>query len=435
MIVIFVIAGIPLFKPWIHGFDTVAYYAWLRSAVIDGDLNFQNEFDHYGYGTERGLTPTGHVVNEWAIGSAVLWAPFFLIVHAFSLIARSFGLPVAVDGYGVQYEWAIGIASAMYGLAAILLTYRLGHKLFSGPISGLATAAAWLASPLVFYMYSHPAMSHANDAFAYALFLFTWYQTRNSTTWKGAAARGATAGLCALVRQVNAYLVFFVLAEYVIDGIAPWRRTRQAASVLPAVKQIGVFAAAWWLVYLPQLVGWRIVFGNWIELNPYVAGVGQGFNWLQPHLLEVLFSTNRGLFLWSPLLLLAVLGWWPLWKRERRLTLLIVVNFAIQLYLIASWFAWSGAAAFGQRFFTNMLPAFALGLAALLTRWQTRLAFRWLVMLCLVFVIWNGLLLVRYVLEDVPRLGDVPLDQFIIGQLTVVPRYFQRLLQMVLTRS
>jgi hypothetical protein len=302
-------------------------------------------------------------------------------------------------------------------------------------MSALATAAIWLASPLVFYMYGHPAMSHANDAFAYALFLFTWYQTRRSATWKGAAARGAAAGLCALVRQVNAYLVFFVLAEYVIAGVEHWQRTRRIGSVLPAAEQIAAFAIAWWLVYLPQLVGWRIVFGNWIELNPYVAGTGQVFNWLQPRLLDVLFSTNRGLFLWSPLLLLAALGWWPLWKKDRRLTLIVVVNFAIQLYLIAAWPAWSAAAAFGQRFFTNLLPAFALGLAALLSQWQARLAFRRLVALCLVFVIWNGLLLVRYAVEDVPRTGDVPLDQFIVGQLTVVPRYFQRLLHMVLTRS
>ena len=435
LIAIFIIAAVPLFKPWIHGFDTVAYYAWLRSAVVDGDLNFQNEFEHYGYGNERGLTATGNVVNEWAIGSAVLWSPFFLIAHGLSLAASRLGLPVAADGYAVQYEWAIGIGSALYGLAAILLSYQLARKLFSWQISVLATASVWLAGPLIFYMYSHPAMSHANDAFAYALFLYVWYQTRNSTTWKGAAARGAAAGLCALVRQVNAYLVFFVLAEYALSGIQQWRQTRRFASTWPVVKQIGSFAAAWWLVYVPQLIGWRIVFGNWIELNPYAAGVAQGFNWLQPHLLEVLFSTNRGLFMWSPLLLLAVWGWWQLWQQDRRLTLLIVINFALQLYLIASWFAWSGAAAFGQRFFTNMLPAFVLGLAALLTRWQARLALRWLVGICAAFVIWNGLLLVRYAVEDVPRMGDVPLDQLIIGQFTVIPRYFQRVLQLVLSRG
>ena len=42
---IFLAAFLVLFKPWIHGFDTVAYYAWLRSVVIDGDLQVGDEFE------------------------------------------------------------------------------------------------------------------------------------------------------------------------------------------------------------------------------------------------------------------------------------------------------------------------------------------------------------------------------------------------------
>jgi len=81
LIIIFLVAFLVLFKPWIHGFDTVAYYSWLRSAVIDGNLQMSDEFTHYGYGAERGTAPTGYTYNEWAVGSAVLWSPFFLAAH------------------------------------------------------------------------------------------------------------------------------------------------------------------------------------------------------------------------------------------------------------------------------------------------------------------------------------------------------------------
>ncbi len=435
IMVLFVMMGLPLFRPEIHGFDTVAYYSWLRSTVIDGDLNVHNEFEHYGYANERGQTATGYTVNEWAVGSAIMWLPYFLIAHSLSLLAHGAGLPVAIDGYGAQYILAISIGSALYGLAAILLTYRLGRELFGARIGFLATVATWLAGPLVFYMYSQPVLSHANDTFAYALFLFTWYKTRQSTTWKAGVWRGAAASLCALVRQINAYLVFFVLAEYVAEAIQQWRRTRQWRNSRLAVQALVAFVATWWLVYLPQLIVWRIVFGNWIEFNPYASGVQQGFDWLHPHLLDVLFSTDRGLFLWAPLFLLALFGWWQLRKFDRRLTLLIAINFAVQWYLVSAWFAWNGAAAFGQRFFTNIMPAWALGLGALFSMWQTRVAFRWLAMLCLVFILWNGVLLFRYAVEDVPRMGPVPLDQLIGGQFTVVPRYLDRLWRIILTRS
>lgn len=433
--IVFLAAFLLLFKPWIHGFDTVAYYSWLRSAMIDGNLNVGDEFTHYGYGAERGTTITGYTYNEWAVGSAVLWSPFFMTAHGLSHLVRALGLPAATDGYAAQYVWAISLASAVYAFTSVLLTYRLCREYFTLSISVLATAAIWLSSSLVFYMYSHPAMSHANDASTYALLVFTWYKTRHQQAWHGAALRGAAAGLCALIRQMNAVFVFFVLGELAISGIQAWQRTRRVIEIRRAFLNIVLFSLAWWLVYSLQVIVWRIVFGHWIVLNPYAEGAGVGFDWLHPHLLSVLFSTNRGLFVWTPLMLLAVLGWLPLWRKERRLTALVVLNFALQLYIVASWGDWSGSAAFGQRFFTNIVPAFTLGLAALLNVLQHRVRFRWLVTACAFFVIWNGLLIVRYVLEDIPRAGSLPLKELIIGQSTIIPRHLTRIIQILITRE
>jgi len=432
---IFLVTISLLFKPWIHGFDTVAYYSWLRSAVIDGDLNVGDEFTHYGYGAERGTTITGYTHNEWAVGSAVLWSPFFLAMHGFSLLARALDFPIATDGYAAQYVWGISLGSAVYAFIAILLTHRLCRGLFSLPISVLATAAVWLSSSLVFYMYGHPVMSHANDAFAYALFIFVWYRTRSQRPWRSAVLRGAAAGLCALVRQINAVFVFFVLGEFVVSGIQAWLGTKRAVEIGRTFLRITIFSLAWWFVYSPQVFVWRFVLGHWIELNPYAGGAGVGFDWLHPHVLGVLFSTNRGLFVWTPLILPAVLGWFPLWRKDRRLTALLVLNFALQLYVVASWGSWAGSAAFGQRFFTNMVPAFALGLAALLNVLQQRVRFRWLAAVCALFVVWNGLLIIRYVLDDIPHCGALPLDQLIIGQFTTVPTRLEEVLRILITRA
>lgn len=432
---VFLVAFPFLFKPWIHGFDTVAYYSWLRTTMIDGNLNVGDEFTHYGYGAERGMTITGYTYNEWAVGSAVLWSPFFLIAHGFSLFASALGVPISADGYGAQYIWAVSIGSAIYAFVGILLTYRLGCALFSPNTCTLATLATWLASPLVFYMYSHPLMSHANDAFAYALYLYTWHRTRQSPRWRKAMLRGVTAGLCALVRQINAVLVFFALAEFVVDGMRAWQSNHHIKELGRTLCNMAAFSLAWWIAYMPQVIVWRVVLGHWIELNPYAAGAGAGFDWLHPHFLGVLFSTNRGLFTWSPLLLLATVGWVYLWRQERRLGALIMTNFVLQLSVIAVWSSWSAAAAFGQRFFTNVVPAFTLGLAALLTSLQKRIHFHWLVGGCALFVIWNGLLIVRYVLGDVPRMGPVPLGDLLLGQFTVISRYFNRIIEILLKRS
>jgi len=276
-------------------------------------------------------------------------------------------------------------------------------------------------------------MSHANDFFAYALYLYTWFQTREGHT-RDALLRGATAGLCALIRQINAVFVFFPLAEFLSDGFRAWRRSRSIRECRRAMFNVAVFSSAWWVVYIPQVIVWRVVFGRWIEVNPYASSAEIGFDWLHPRFLEVLFSTNRGLFVWSPLLVFGAVGWWFLWRRERRLSGLILTNFVLQLSVIATWEVWSAGASFGQRFFTNVTPAFSLGLAALMASIQRRVSFRWMVVGCALFIVWNGLLIIRYALGDIPRAGPVPLMWLLWGQFTVLPRYWFRVIEILLRR-
>ncbi|MEE9617790.1 MAG: glycosyltransferase family 39 protein [Anaerolineae bacterium] len=213
LVIIFLVAFPVLFKPWIHGADTIGYYSWLRSLVIDGDLQTADEFEHFGMGWLNTYADTGLRDNPGAVGSAVLWSPWFLAAHGLTLLGRALGLPWAADGYGQQHILAISLGSAVYAFVALLLAYRLARNFFALPMAALAVAAVCLASPLVFYMYSHPLMSHANDTFAYALFLLTWHRTRKQRSVAQYGLLGLTAALCALVRNQNAVLVVFPLLE------------------------------------------------------------------------------------------------------------------------------------------------------------------------------------------------------------------------------
>lgn len=436
LVVVFLIAFPLLFRPLVHGMDPAGYYSWLRSAVIDGNLDTSNEYEHFGKANVGSATPTGHRDNPYAIGSALLWAPFFLLAHALVLLGQQMGSTWPADGYAAPYTFAVSCGSALYAWTAMVLTYRLGRQIFNARTALVAALLVWLASPLVFYQYAHPMMAHANDAFAYALLLWAWLSLQERPTPSRYALLGAAAGLCALVRNQNAILAIIPLIEIGWRAVTTrrsdmdWRSPARHA-LLAAMS----FSVAWWLTFLPQLVTWKVVFGVWLPGNPYASSGGGEFDWLHPHILGVLLSTDRGLFVWTPVLALAVTGWLSLWKCDRRLAAFVVTGFALQLYVIAAWSSWSGAAAFGQRFFTNLTPAFGLGLAALLYHLQQRIRWRWLAIGCAIFIVWNGLLLLRYVLNDIPRAGPVPLDQFVVGQFTVVFRYAGRILQILLERK
>lgn len=441
LFVIFLGGFLFLFKPWIHSADPVGYYSWLRSAVIDRDINLANEFKHYkselDANKEEIITlETGYVVNRWAIGSAILWFPFFVAAHAVLYIASVLGFSVVRDGYSAPYVWAISIGSALYGCAAVLFTYHLCRKYFSLKISVLAVVTGWLGTTLVYYMYSHPSMSHANDAFCYALFLLAWHRTQRSQVLHSAVFRGVTLGLCALVRQINGIFVFFIIGEYAINGLRKWKDTNQPGELKKAVFAIIVFSLFWWITYFPQVIVWRTVFGQWI-LNPY-GFLGEHFNFNPLHtfnIVNVLFSTNRGLLLWTPLVILALIGLKYLWRENHSLTALVTINFALLLFMISSWHFWYAGTGPGNRYFTNMVPVFILGLGALLKQLEKYISFRWITTFCIMAVMWYGIILMRYAVGDIPRWGYVPLDKLILGQFAAVPKYFWRVIQIILTRS
>ncbi|WP_448595310.1 hypothetical protein [Thermoflexus hugenholtzii] len=402
-----------LFRPQLHGMDTVAYYAWLRAAVIRGSLDVSEEFLRFGYGGERGLSPTGYRINEWSVGPALLWSPFFLMAHGLVRLGNALGIPWEADGYSAPYQTLTALGSALYALIGLELLRRLSLRIASPAAALWGVLTAWLASPLVFYMSAHPFMSHAADFFINAGFLRAW------TCWEKPTpltrlALGWIGGLAAAVRYPNATLLLWPALEDLRQAL---RAPREG---ILRLLSLGVGA---WIGFLPQMIVWRVVFGAWIVGNPYgVAGAGT-FDLRAPHWLEALFSTNRGLFPWTPIAAFALAGLvGPLRRARPAWARLLLAQTGAQLYIVGSWSVWSGAAAFGPRLLTGLFAGFALGLAALYEAGRRRWGMKPALALSLGAVAWNLILLARYGLEDVPRMGPVPLSTLWLGQLTFIGR-------------
>jgi hypothetical protein len=92
------------------------------------------------------------------------------------------------------------------------------------------------------------------------------------------------------------------------------------------------------------------------------------FRFGSPRLVDVLVSTQKGLFFWSPVLLLAVIGIvvGRGWVRHLRVAAVLVLG--IQTYLTASWPQWQFGASYGHRAFTDGLGLMAPFLAACFER-------------------------------------------------------------------
>ena len=229
---------LPLLNPWVRG-DGVGYYAYLRSALIDHDLNFENDYlagnqsfvmsrvDAQGHLLPEMYTKTGHVENHFTVGPAILWAPVLVTVHLAVIVLESCLVRhIAADGYSRPYVLAMALTTACYGFLSLLLAFRIARKYFDQRWAFLATIGIWLASSLPVYMYFNPSWSHAFSAFSVALFLWYWDRTKLQRTLGQWAILGLIAGLMGNVYYPNVFLLIFPGLEIVYPGARRAARSR-----------------------------------------------------------------------------------------------------------------------------------------------------------------------------------------------------------------
>jgi hypothetical protein len=168
--------------------------------------------------------------------------------------------------------------------------------------------------------------------------------------------------LC-LIWPVNG-LLLIVSAVDLLDGLRRGAGTR----VWTALQNGGALAVGVGLGFLPQLAGWYGATGTW--LGSTYGKVGDFFHWTQPATLPLLFSwSQHGLLSWHPVFVPAFLGLFLL--GDRRLALGLALCVVAELYVLSCWSVWWTGIGFGNRFFLNLFPVAALGMALVLARlWQ-----------------------------------------------------------------
>ena len=434
------VVALPLFTPRVYGSDEIKYFVTLRSAYFDHDLHYANDF---GYFVERdpvahaGLrpyadepTPTGYRLNDGPIGSAVLWAPFYVVADLGVAAARAVGAQVPRDGFSRPYTVAVCVGSLVWGTIGLMLIYRLCRHYAGRVASRWAVLAIWFASPVVFYLYITPAMAHANSLFAVALFLTVWHTTRDDRTLAGWIALGGAAGLMVLVRELNWLFLLVVAVDEVRSVVRAALATREEVGpndTVAAAKSVAIevgrrtggyiaFGLSLALVVAPQFYVYKTLNGTFGP-TPFVV---QKFSRTPRYVLDVLFSGFHGLFSWHPVTLAGVVGLAWLWRRDPFLTAALALVFIVQVLVIGSYASWWGGTSFGARRFINCSAIFALGLAAALDQMRPRtlrLAGAALVLL----VLWNAGLAVQYSVGLIPRDAPVTMRQIANNQIFKVP--------------
>ena len=425
------LASLVLVTPYLRG-DGTGYYAYISSLITDGDLNFEDEYSHMdparyrlhfdetGNIRELAYTPTGKVVNHYPVGPSLLWSPFFISAHAFVLLHNVIrpGNPIIADGFSKPYLFLCAIGTAIYGFAGLLICYYMAKKLFGRIPALIAVFSIWFASSLLVYMYFLPFLSHAFSTFVCSLFILLWWRVHETNRTRDWVFLGLVAGLMPTIHHLNGILLVFIAFSFL-----EMLRARR-------IKDFGInallFSSSFVVGILPNLVAKYILYGfPLIDVDAYSF-----WHFTSPRLIKVLFSSEHGLWTWTPILFLACLGFIPLTRRDKALGWRAIATFLVFWYFVASWGSWHGQSSFGNRFFISLTPIFILGLAAginYLLRSDVLKVFSWKLKLFLtagiivILIFWNFGFIFQWGANMIPNRGPISWRTMIHNQFTAVP--------------
>jgi hypothetical protein len=340
--------------------DGYSYYVYLPSWLLHGDTTLDvlaRTLPNGEYPEFTGIRRwpgTNRWVNPHPIGPALLMSPFFLAAHV--LTRSSHFVP---DGFSFYYQHAVGLAGLAYLLAGLAVLRRMLARHFSTAVALATLATMTWGTNLFHYGVYDSAFSHVYSFFVIAVLLSQvegWWAapTLGRSVWLG-----LTSAAIFLTRHTNVLFLLTVLLYAVTDWRALGAWALSLVQRWRSLLVVGLVAAAG---VLPQLLLYKVATGTWLP-SPYGA-LGAGFTLTSPRLFEVLFSSEKGLFFWSPVLLFAVAGWivargWAeafLWSGAFVLT--------TNTFLIASWFDWQFGGSYGHRAFTDGFALVAVFMAS-----------------------------------------------------------------------
>lgn len=347
-------------KIFIDG-DGSGHYAYLPTLIIYKTVDFTQVFefekqrrpaDYMGHYFQE---HDGIYINKYTAGTAFLQLPFFIIAYMLSII---FGFPA--DGYNIIFQYASAFSALFWLTIGIYFFVKLQQLYKIGKLSSWLMAFVLLfGTNLFFYTFVQPSFSHVYSFALISVFLYFAKIVIAKPQTKYLITAVFVLGLIFLVRPVNIIIVgalpFIAGSSCKFNNIIKFN-----------LKNFRLFYAiiAFIVATSPQLII------NYLQTGSVlVYGYeNEGFNFLHPHLYDILFSYRKGWFVYTPLFLLLFPSLFYFGKKSRYFELsAFALFFIFIIYLFSSWWNWFYGDSFGMRPMVDYYSLFFLVIAIFIT--------------------------------------------------------------------
>jgi len=342
--------------------DGIGYYDYLPSVFIHHDLLRKNkpvEDDPMLYNrivsTGVYVDYNGFKVNKYPCGTALLQLPFFTVTALFSDLEGN-----SNDGYQNPFQKTVLIAAIFYlflsilFLKKILILYGINKKIIV-----FCQILLVLSTSVTHYATYDAGFSHVYSLFAITAFIYFVKYYFEGNSMGHFLLSCVFLGLIFLLRQANILIIVFIpfiaaSKDNLLKGIATVFSNIRIL-LLGVLLFVGIASI--------QLTLWYLQTGQFFVYSYQ----GEGFNFLDPHFYSILFSYKKGLFVYTPILFIALLGLvWFMLKKYYYLLFTWLAFFALLTYVLSSWWSWFYGCSYGLRAYVDYYTIFFIPFAIML---------------------------------------------------------------------
>ncbi len=335
--------------------DVRGYYAYLPAFFIYDDIELQH---NTAYNSENGtriwymVAEDGTRYVKYTCGMAILYSPFFLAAHA---LAEPMGH--VADGFSLPYRFALAMSAIFYLLLALIFLSKLLRRYFSDHVVAATLLIIFVGTNALHYYTGNMTYSHGYSLALISMFLYYSVCWLEKPGYKYAVLIGLSAGLMVLVRPVD---IIFLLALPLLNTQPSLQSLKERFGLFfRNWKQIILMVLVSIIVFIPQFLYNSVIFG---ELFHY-SYTNESFFFGHPHILDSMFSFRNGWLIYSPLMILSLVGLFFPGKARRTFGMFLFPVLALYIYVLASWWCW-WYVGFGNRAYINLYPLLAIPLAA-----------------------------------------------------------------------
>jgi hypothetical protein len=283
----------------------------------------------------------GHWVSSYPIGPAVLAVPFYV--------------PAVLGGVDPQSPLVPQLeklAAATMVAASALLLYLAARRL-AGAAAALPVALVYGLATSNLSVASQALWQHGPSLLLLTAALYALVRARDDPRWAGWA--GFPLAFAVVTRPIDLPLVAPLAVHVLVRHPSQVLRFLLSA-VPPVLLEVGYDLAYWGRPLASHLpAGIASPLEPWLWSTPVREGLA-----------GLLVSPTRGLLVYSPVLLLSLVGLALAWRRGGdRLLRALGPGVLLTLLVLSKWYFWWGGSTFGPRLLADLNPSLALGLVPL----------------------------------------------------------------------